>query len=116
MHFKWVHNAPKTHMPKEMERSDLLLLTSTHEGFPNVVKEALASNTPFVATDVSDLKEIAKHTETCYVAKSNAECIASCIVQSLTKTGITEDLRGLAEPFRQSEKDDRLTALYRYLL
>jgi len=36
-----------------------ILLPSIHEGWPNVVKEAMLCNTPFIATNVGDLKEIA---------------------------------------------------------
>jgi teichuronic acid biosynthesis glycosyltransferase TuaC len=38
--------------------SDMLLLTSYHEGSPNVIKEAMACNCPIVSTDVGDVKEL----------------------------------------------------------
>lgn len=38
--------------------SDLMALTSTHEGWPNIIKEGLALGVPFIATDVSDLRKL----------------------------------------------------------
>lgn len=48
--------------------ADLLLLTSYHEGSPNVIKEAMACNCPIVSTDVGDVKWVLGDTEGCYIA------------------------------------------------
>jgi teichuronic acid biosynthesis glycosyltransferase TuaC len=50
-----VSGVAPTLMPHYMSACDLLLLTSTHEGSPNVVKEALACNLPVVAVNVGDV-------------------------------------------------------------
>lgn len=41
-------------------RADCVALASTHEGWPNIIKESLLLNTPFVATNVSDLASYAQ--------------------------------------------------------
>ena len=48
---------------KEMASSQLMVLTSLWEGFPNVVMEALACGTPVIASNVADLKYLVKHGE-----------------------------------------------------
>jgi teichuronic acid biosynthesis glycosyltransferase TuaC len=50
-------NVPYPQMPLYMNACDALILTSTHEGSPNVVKEALACNLRVVALDVGDIAQ-----------------------------------------------------------
>lgn len=42
-------------VPMYMNASDVLILTSHHEGSPNVIKEALACDLPIVSVDVGDV-------------------------------------------------------------
>src|SRR5581483_11077004 len=60
-----------TLMPDYMSACDVLLLTSLHEGSPNVVKEALACNLPVVSTDVGDVSERIKSVEGCVLCESD---------------------------------------------
>lgn len=78
-----ISDKPPHEMPLWMAASDVLLLTSTHEGWPNVVKEALACNVPFVSTDVSDLAEIASLEPACQVVPADAAAIAAGLERAL---------------------------------
>lgn len=55
----------------EIARSDLLVLSSLWEGFPNVVMESLACGTPVIASDVADVKYLVKHGDNGYVFPSD---------------------------------------------
>ena len=48
-------------LPVWFQASDLTLLTSRSEGIPNVLLESLACGTPFVASNVGGIPEIADH-------------------------------------------------------
>jgi len=63
--------------------ADVLLLTSFHEGSPNVIKEAMACNCPIVSTDVGDVRDIIENTEGCYITTFQPEDIADKIKRAL---------------------------------
>lgn len=45
-------------VPELVASSDVLLVTSVHEGFPNVVLEGMACGTPVISTNYSDVRRI----------------------------------------------------------
>lgn len=59
--------------------ADVLLLTSYHEGSPNVIKESMACNCPIVSADVGDVKEVIGNTEGCYITSYDPEDVAEKI-------------------------------------
>jgi len=63
--------------------SDLLLLTSLHEGSPNVIKEAAACNCPIVSTDVGDVSWVVGDTDGCYVSSFDPENVEANIRSAL---------------------------------
>lgn len=62
---------------------DVLLLTSIHEGSPNVVKEAMFCNCPFVSVDVGDVSHWATCTEGNKVVDSNAVALSKAVYDTL---------------------------------
>lgn len=76
---------PPDEIPLYMQACDALLLTSTNEGSPNVVREALACDLPVVSTDVGDVRERIGRLESCAVcADDSPEAIAQALVRVLT--------------------------------
>ena len=63
--------------------ADLVLMTSFHEGSPNVIKEAMACNCPIVSTDVGDVNKITSSTKGCFITSFNPKDIADKINQAL---------------------------------
>jgi glycosyltransferase involved in cell wall biosynthesis len=81
-------NIPFENMPAFVVDHDVVLCLSESEGWPNSVKEALACNIPFVATDVSDLNEIANYDNVCKICSLVPEDIADKLFSVLTNKSI----------------------------
>jgi glycosyltransferase involved in cell wall biosynthesis len=98
-------------MPLWMNAANVLLLTSTHEGWPNIVKEALACNTPFVSTDVSDLKDIASVEPSCRVADAEPRALADALISTLS-TGREANLRQYVAEMEVGRTVKKIAQLY----
>jgi teichuronic acid biosynthesis glycosyltransferase TuaC len=71
------NNIPYTEMVYYFNASDLVLFTSKNEGSPNVIKEAMACNTPVLTVDVGDVSE--------YVNKCEGNIICSDDIDVLSQ-------------------------------
>lgn len=76
---------PNQQMPQVVSCADAIICTSTSEGWPNSVKEALACNVPFVATDVGDLAEIAEVDPRCRIAQPDPQSLAEALLDVLSQ-------------------------------
>ena len=83
--FKIISGLDRESVALFMNAGDVLLVTSTHEGWPNVVKEAMACNTPFVSTDVSDLASISAKTKWCRIEIASPEALGLALAQVLQR-------------------------------
>lgn len=71
-----VSGQPHSIVPLYMNACDALVLTSSHEGSPMVVKEAMACNLPVVSVDVGDAAAVIGGTEHCYIVEPTPEAVA----------------------------------------
>lgn len=63
-------------VPVWLNAADAVLITSAHEGSPNIVKEALACNRPVVSVDVGDVAERIAGVQGCYLAAAEPQVLA----------------------------------------
>jgi len=70
-----------TLIPDMMNAADCLLLTSTSEGSPTVVQEALACNLPVVSVGVGDVVERLRDVRDSTIASPNATALSRAVVQ-----------------------------------
>jgi teichuronic acid biosynthesis glycosyltransferase TuaC len=78
-----ISDIPQLKLVDYYNAADLLLLTSFHEGSPNVIKEALACNCPIVSTKVGDVEWLIGETRGCYLSSFKPENFAEKIKLAL---------------------------------
>lgn len=102
-------------MPLFVNSCNLALCTSTHEGWPNALKESLSCGIPFVSTNVSDLHAIAAKYNSCHISPPHAPTLAEMIVKSLSSEP-EKDLRDEVRTMTMKASCGRLIDLYTDLL
>lgn len=66
-------------LPQWFQAADATVLSSASEGLPNVLRESLACGTPFVATDVGSISEIADPFQSILVRPGRDDELASAM-------------------------------------
>lgn len=74
-----LRHVPSEKVPIYLNAADLLLVTSDKEGSPNIVKEALACNTPIVSVDAGDVAEMISGVRNCHLVQRDLQAIVLSI-------------------------------------
>jgi glycosyltransferase involved in cell wall biosynthesis len=83
--------------PALIQLLDVLVLTSTSEGFPNVLLEAAMAGTPVVTTAAGGAPEVVLDGETGFVVPcGDAEAVASRVLELLADADLRKRLAGAA--------------------
>jgi len=83
-------SVPHGDLPLWLNAADAVLLTSRHEGSPNIVKEALACNVPIVSVPVGDVPDRLAGLTGCHVVQDNPEALARALDDVLRGRGRIE--------------------------
>ena len=84
---------PHADVPSWINAADVVVLPSESEGFPNVVREALACGRPVVATPVGDVPSIVGPESGALVPVGDAGALAHALLRALTAPWSPERLR-----------------------
>jgi glycosyltransferase involved in cell wall biosynthesis len=76
-------NVEPDEVPLLMSAADCLLLTSSIEGSPNVVKEAIQSDLPVVTTRVGDVDDVLAEVEPSWICDATPAAIGDALVECL---------------------------------
>ena len=103
---------PHDVVPAYMSACDALILTSSFEGSPMVVKEAMAANLPVVSVRVGDVPEVIGETPGCALADRDPGDLAKKLIAVLRRRERT-DGRARIEHLRHDRTAERVLEVYR---
>jgi len=94
---KHLFNLSKSEMMLYYNASSVLVLTSFHEGSPNVIKEAMFCNCPFVSVPAGDVAQWANMTNGNVLVDYDVEQVANAIKNVVTMNNNVENTQAKQE-------------------
>lgn len=97
--FHVLSGIPNSEVPLWLNASDVLLLTSKHEGSPTIVKEALGCGLPIVSVPVGDIAERIGNIPGCHLAEPEPRelaCKLNLVFEHRQRLDCRDKLEGLS--------------------
>ncbi|GAB4539791.1 MAG: hypothetical protein Fur002_05480 [Anaerolineales bacterium] len=110
------HGVPFEHMPLYMNACDALLVTSSTEGSPNAVKEALACNLPVVSTDVGDVRQQTANIAGCEICADDSPAALAAALTRALNLPTRINAQKAAAAFDEKVLIEKIIQIYRSLL
>ena len=108
-------DVPHDQVPLLLNASDCLLMTSDFEGSPNIVREAIACNTPIVSVDVGDVRRWLSNLDGARIVSRDPVEIAKNVVD-LVRTDIRPSIGCKALQFSEESSASAVLGVYRQIL
>lgn len=80
---KLLYNRSHEEIINNLQTCSCVLMTSRWEGSPNIIKEAMACNTPIVATRVGDIESLIRDVKGCYLTEDTPKSISAGIHKAI---------------------------------
>jgi teichuronic acid biosynthesis glycosyltransferase TuaC len=93
----WLEGVAHDKVPLWLNACDAVLLTSAHEGSPNIIKEALACNVPIVSVDAGDVAERIRGIDGCHLAEDAPGALGEALVAVAHGAGRVDGRSAVAE-------------------
>jgi teichuronic acid biosynthesis glycosyltransferase TuaC len=113
--FLIARNVEQTAMPLYINAANLILLTSKHEGSPNIIKEALACNKPIVTVNVGDVSERIGSIRGSRITDDSPISIAEAITGVLEEKEFYESRNSILE-LDENLITDQIIDIYNHIL
>lgn len=78
-----LHGVPPDDVPIYLNASDVVMMTSQHEGSPNIVKEALACDVSVVSVEVGDVRQWLDGTLGCWVVERHPAALGEAVARAV---------------------------------